>query len=172
MLALLSPARRPRLVGVALGLCLAAGFLSVTRVTAGADGLGAEMRMSASPTGELSVSPRGAPFLSAIDLRPGGHAGGRLLVGNQTNVALAVELEAERSSEDLDDQMHLRVVADGVVTADVTLGELSDGWRALMLPSGHQADVTFEASLVPGAGRYQGRLVDVELRLSVEPVGS
>jgi hypothetical protein len=168
---LFSIQRRWHVVGVALGLCLAVALLFVSQVTAGAGGMGAEVRMKASPTGELSVST-GEPFLTAVDLRPGAGAGGRLVVGNQTGIALAVTVRPDRSSSDLDDQVHVRVAADGIVTAEGPLGALSDGWRPLVLPSGHRADLTFEVALLPGADRYQGRAVDVELHLSVERVGS
>lgn len=171
MRAVLSPDSRWRVVGVAVGLCLAVAVLAAGRVTAGAEGMGADLRIKASPIGELSVST-GEPFLTALDLRPGARSAGRLLVGNQTNVDLAVTARAERSSPDLDDQVHVRIAADGVVVVvDGTLGDVAEG-VPLVLASGQQADVTFEAALVPGADRYQGRSVDVDLRLSVRPVGS
>ncbi len=166
-----------RVIGFVAGLALAAVAVLAWRVPAGAGRLGADLRVSAAPTGELEVSPVGV-FLTGTNLEPapGKEAGveGRLNVKNQTGTTLAVRPQALPSTVDLDQVVNLNVAADGEVVFEGPLGDLrAKTDRSLRLGAGQAATLVVRAWVRGDAGdSYRGRTADVPLHLHTEPAGA
>ena len=157
---------------VVVGLALAAAALSSWRVSEGPGALGAQLQMTARPTGELEVAPLG-PFLSATNLRPDATgATGRLGVRNQTGAALAVQLRLVPTNADLDQALSVEVSAGGDRVAKAPLGQLRD-WssHSFRLAPGQTGDVLVRAWLPNSADRaYQGTLGEVAVDFRVDRV--
>lgn len=161
-----------RVAGVVVGIALAAAAVASWRVAGGTGALGADVRLLASPTGEIQVSTTG-PFLSATNLRPGRDAArGELGVRNQTGAALGVRVRVLPSLPDLDQLL--------VVTLDVGDDRLFEGtlgllraWsdRSFRLASDERRVLRVQAWLPPAATRgYEGRVADVGVEFRSEVI--
>ena len=163
-----------RLAGFLAGLALAALALTAWRVPAGARRLGADLQLSASPSGELAVAPSGV-FVATTNLEPdnvgGGAVEGRLKVKNQTGTTLNVKPHALPSTADLDRLVELTLDVDGVELYRGPLGELRGGpHRPARLVPGQSAILVARAQLRPATGEdHRGRSADVPFQLRVEP---
>ncbi len=168
-----------RTVGLLAGLGMAAVAVVAWRVPAGTGRLGADLRMSAAPTGEVEVAPVGV-FVAGTNLEPahGDDEGveGQLHLKNLTGTTLAVRLQALPSTVDLDRLVTLNVAVAGgdEVVFRGQLGDLrAKTDRSLRLASGQMATLVVRASVRPDAGEgYRGRTADVPLQLHTEPAGS
>lgn len=161
-----------RLAGLLLGLGLAAAGVVSWHVPGGAGALGADIKIVATPTGELEVSPSG-PFLSATNLQPGAPAArGELGVRNQTGAPLAVRVRAVPSLPDLDSLVVVHVEVDRELLFDGTLSALRAGSdHPLDIASSQERVLRVEASLPRTVrGGYEGRVADVWLELQAEVV--
>jgi hypothetical protein len=158
-------------------LALVAGLCAVTlavshwslRSTVGT--LGAEVRFSAAPTGELSVS-RVDPFLVGRDLHPGMRkpTEGSVSVTNLTAAERSLRLRALPSAADLDYLLEVSVSAGGKRLYHGRLRRLRRWTRAsAALGSGKSVKLEVRA-LLPGTARhgYTGRIEDVQLELRSE----
>src|SRR5262245_9888621 len=93
MTAKLTSNRAARILGIALGLALAAVALLSWRVPGGEHTLGADVRFEALQTGPVGVAPLHS-FVSTPSLLPGKTVAGDVSVRNQTGVPLSVKLRA------------------------------------------------------------------------------
>ncbi|HEU4598169.1 MAG TPA: hypothetical protein VFS26_00350 [Solirubrobacterales bacterium] len=163
--------RFTRAIGAAIGLGLVAALIVAARPAGGHGGiLPARLTISAAPDGAVAVTPLGRPVLASGPMRPGGHAGGSLLVRNQTGETLAVRLRARPSSTALDGIAMVRLTAAGETLADGTLQALRAGsTEALRLAPGAAARVRVSA-MIPGDTEtgYEGRTVSVLLEPTEE----
>lgn len=150
--------------GVVLGLLIAV-TAAYQPVTAASNRLGADVQMSAAPTGELDVTPRGS-FLTAEGLRVGEHATGRVSVRNQTGATLSVTTQfAAPPSEFLG--LHVRLRAGSETVVDGTFDE-SGGGRPWLLESGRTVDVSVEVWVAPtDEGRHVGA-IDIGVRFETQ----
>jgi hypothetical protein len=145
------------------------------RIPGGTGRLGADVRISSGPTGELDVSPSG-PFLSVTNLEPGSAdvAEGTFVVRNQTGSGLAVRLRAVPSAPDLDELLVMEVRTSDGRLLQGTLGGLRE-WsdRSFLLASGESQALRVRTWLRPVRNEgYQGRAEDVDLQLRAEPKGA
>ncbi len=169
------PPRLLRVAAFVAGLAIVAAAVASWRVPAGTVVPGIDLKVSATPTGELEM-PRSGTFIEAHDLKPGtthARAAGKLAIRNQTGTDLSVRVKAAASSADLDELLQMKITAGDRVVAEGSLESLS-GWskRALRLPEGTQRTLTVEAGLPDSAGRgYQGRIADVSLVFDSKPAG-
>lgn len=138
-------------------------------VTAVPTSLGTDVLVTAAPTGELDVAPRGA-LLSVKRLPPGRPAIGRASVRNQTGVTLSVTALVGSSSAAAD-RLNLRVQAGSETVADGSADRLATGSRPWLLESGHEVDVIVEA-WVPAVGGYAADAVHVDIRFETQRAGS
>jgi hypothetical protein len=153
------------------GLCAVGLAVSHWNLRSTVGTLGAEVRVSAVPTGELSVS-RVDPFLVGRDLHPGGRkaATGSVAVTNVTATERTLGLRALPSASDLDDLLELSVSAGGERLYHGPLGGLRRWTRAsAALASGEGVKLRVRASL-PATARhgYAGRIEDIQLALRSE----
>lgn len=158
--------RLARPVGLLLGLALAALLATGLDVAAGTGTARTDVTFSATSSGELEVGPTG-PFLRLASLEPGDEPREAALEArNQTGETLPVHVRALPSTPDLDGLLRVRLMAEGSVLFDGTLGELRD-WtdRTLPVASGTSAALEVSAWLPPTAEGWQGRVVDVPLEL-------
>jgi hypothetical protein len=162
-----------RLVGLVLGLAVAAVGLRAWPVSTAGGTLGADFRMLAGPTGELEVTPHG-PFLVATDLRPGTPpAEGSLAVRNQTGTRVSVQVRALPSEPDLDQLVVVEVTAGETRLVEGVLGGLRTCPQcSFSLASGERTTLRARAWLPETVGDgYEGRIVDVGLELTAEKPG-
>lgn len=148
--------------GVVVGLLVtvAAVHDPVTAVPATS---GTDVRMTAAPTGELDIAPRGA-FLIAETLPAGGH----LSVRNQTGVTLSVTAAVTSTATGFADRLHLRIRAGSETVAEGTLQSLVTGSRPWLLPSGVEVDVTVEASWVQTEDSHHVGAVHIDMHFETE----
>lgn len=158
-------------IGLALGVSLVAVAVGSWRIPTSAATLGADVKLVATPPGELELSQDG-PVASGRALKPGrGQATGRLSVHNITGRRLALSVRALPSNRDLDPLMRLELRSRGRVVASGTLGELRR-WsgRGLELARGERARLEARMWIPRGAGRgYEGRITDVTLEFRAPP---
>ena len=171
MISSLDSGRAARTFGIACGVVAAAALITSWRVGPADATLGAQVRIAASPTGELAVKPAGL-VVTGSRLRPGRAAEGELRLTNQTPKAMAVRLRAVPTSPSLDQALVVHVSAAGRTLANTRLGQLRD-WtpRALEIASGRSRTLELRASVLAGSkGGYEGQAVDVELQLHAKPL--
>lgn len=158
--------RTARLLGTAVGVCLAAAALISWRVPGGERTLGADVRIEALQTGEVGVAPL-HPFASAPSLLPGSSLTGDVTVRNQTGVPLALRLRALPSTRELDSLLGVRVSAGGRTLYAGDLGGLrTAGSRPLALQAAQSSRLHVTASLPAGLrSGFQARIVDVSLQI-------
>lgn len=170
----LSADRFTRAIGAAIGLALVAALIVAARPAGGHGGvLPASLRFTAVLDGAVAVEPAPPkPLLESGPLRPGSHAGGRIVLRNQTGEALAVRLRAKPDSTALDGTAHVRLVSRGVVLADGTLQALRQGSaEAVRLRPGGAAKVRVVAWIPAEVETgYEGRRVAVALEPVEEPL--
>jgi hypothetical protein len=165
----LSIDRSARLLGIALGLCVALIALISWRVPGGERTLGADVRFEALQTGEIGVAPL-HPFASAPSLLPGKSVRGDVTVRNQTGVPLALRLRALPSTRDLDQLLVVQVSAGKRALYDGKLAGLRAGATAplVLKPAGAQR-LRVSASLPTGLRTgFQGRILDVSLQIDTQ----
>lgn len=156
--------RRSLAAGGVLGLLALPVAYAVAPPPDGGSAVGLALRMTAAPTGELSVSP--ATVLDRAGLAPGQAASGRATVRNLTAVGLTVFLRARPTSDALDDTLRVRVRFGSEVRYEGDLGGLRDGtW--LGLRRGRQHTLRLEARVTGGDG-WRG--LDEDVALVLEPV--
>lgn len=160
--------RWSHLGGVVLGLLVAAAA-TYQPVGAAPHRLGTDVRMSAAPTGELDVSPRG-PFLVADGLPAGHPAGGRVSVRNQTGSTLLVAAVVDAPLSPFADQLRVRVLADAETVAEGGLAALAAGSRSWAMEPGRPVEVTVEAWVAPNDGF--GGIIDVAIRFTTTAASS
>ena len=157
-----------RPLALVAGLCAVGLALSHWSLPSTVGTLGAEVRFSATPTGELSVS-HVDPFLVGRDLHPGMRkaAEGSVSVTNLTAIEQRLRLRALPSATDLDDLLEVSVLAGGKRLYRGPLGGLRHWTHAsAALASGETVKLGVRASL-PATARhgYTGRIEDVQLEL-------
>ena len=153
----------PRAAGLLTGLVLVAVIVLAARPAAGPP-LGLDLRLAATPTGEVGVEPAGT-VLRARALRPGRLATGEVLLRNHTAFAQAVRPVVE-AAPGADAHVHVRLSARG---ARLFEGPASDlrGPRARPLRLGvRQGAVLSVRAWVP-AGRADAALRGRELDLTL-----
>jgi hypothetical protein len=159
-----------RVAGFAAGVVLAALALLSWRVPASGDELGLDLRLVATPPGELLVESS-EPFLAGRGLVPGGDAAeGRLTVRNVAGRRLAFSVRGLPSARGLDGLLYLELRADDRRLASGPLGDLR-AWtdRSFELEASESADLTARAWLPEDAGPgYEARILDVTVELRAE----
>ncbi len=166
MTAQLTSKRAPKILGIALGIGLAAVALLSWRVPGGEHTLGADVRFEALQTGTVGVAPLHT-FASTSSLLPGRTVSGDVSLRNQTGVPLALRLHALPSTRDLDSLLVVQVSGGGRNLYSGTLGRLrSAGSGPLRLGSGQSTRIRVKASL-PASVRsgFEGRIVDVSFAI-------
>jgi hypothetical protein len=161
--------RTLRAAGLLTGLALAALLLLAVRVPSSTGALGAGVRLSAVPPGDLSVP--GKPFLVARNLVSGGRpARGSLRLRNISAGALRVRLRLRPEQRLLDDGLNVRLLAGERTLAVGALGTLRSWSRAALVGESRPLTVRVVAYVPAGAEDYQGRFVDVPVELRARPV--
>ncbi|GAC1324022.1 MAG: hypothetical protein NVSMB13_04790 [Mycobacteriales bacterium] len=162
-----------RAAGLLLGLGGAVVLLVWTRVPVGATGPGAGVRVLALSSGVVTARPAGA-VLAAADLRPSGAvATASLDLDNIAAAPLALTITASASKHELDELLHVRVLADAATVYDGTLGGLQRSGVTLgSADSGHAVHLDLSVWLPAGTGGgYQGRTEDVTLAFAGSATG-
>ena len=153
-------------IGLTAGLAVALALLMTWRVPVTSGTLGADVKLVATPPGELSLKPVGA-FLEGSGLTAGGAAAtGRLELRNVTGRMLEVRLRLLPSTPDLDRVLRVELEDAGERVLSGTLRGLRD-WsrRAISVAPGESRRVDARAYVARGAGDYEGRIVDVTLEV-------
>ena len=159
-------------IGLAAGLGVALVLLMTWRVPATSGTLGADVKLVATPPGELTLKPAGA-FLEARGLVAGGRAAsGSLELRNITGRRLAVRLRLLPSSSDLDRALRVELDDAGTAIAAGPLGGLRR-WsrRHVEIEPGGSRRIEARALIARGGGDYEGRIADVTVELRARPVG-
>lgn len=157
--------RRSLAAGGVLGLLALPVAYAVAPPPDGGSAVGLGLRMTAAPTGELSVSP--ATVLERAGLAPGQSAAGRASVRNLTAVPLTVFLRARPTSDALDETLVVRVRFGSEVRYEGDLAGLRDGtWFGLRRDRQHA--LRLEARLTGGGDGWRG--LDEDVALELEPV--
>lgn len=165
----------PRTLGISAGLALAALGLASWRVSAGTVAPGADVTVSAAPSGELALRPA-TPIVDARGLAPGKRrrASGRLRVRNLTAARLDVRMRAVADGDGLDRLLRLEVAAGGRSLARGTLEELAS-WsrRRLALNVGAERTLAVRAWLPRSVGdAHRALAADVRIELRASPRSS
>lgn len=159
-----------RLVGGCIGLLVAV----VWGVAGGALGrpvpAGAEVHVTAAPSGELAVVP--STVLDLDDLRPGRRVVGHLTVRNQTGTTLALVAKGASSSAALLDLIQVQARADGRTVAEGSLATVAAGTAPWPVASGESSDLVLEAWVASGETRHQGAVLDLALHFEARPEAS
>jgi hypothetical protein len=162
--------RTLRAAGLLAGMALAALLLLAVRVPDSSGVLGAGVRLSAVPPGDLRVPSE--PFLVARNLVSGGSsARGRLRVRNISAGPLRVRLRLRPEEPLLDRGLNVRLMVGERTLAVGSLGSLRR-WSDPALVGESEALALRAVAWVPAAAEdYQGRSVDVPLEFRARPVG-
>jgi len=159
-------ARALRAAAFAAGLAVAASVIVLSVPPGGASTLGASVRMTVAPTGELDVIPAGR-VLAIQDMRPGQQGtSGTFTVRNQSPSAVMLRLRGIADREDLDSALSVTVKVDGRRWFSGTLGRLARGTAPLRLASAAQRVVQVQVFVAAGAKHFQGRQTSVALTLA------
>ena len=161
-----------RIAGLLLGAAATAIFAVGRQITAPRDHAGTSVVFTATPTGELGVSPAGA-FVNAPKLVAGAPAtSGELAVRNQTRIPLAVDLRLSSRTGDLDDLLRVRVRASAQLVFSGTLGALRRGVRPFVLRPGASRRLRVSVALPAGDARAAaGRSDAIAVLLFSTPAG-
>jgi hypothetical protein len=157
------------LLGVAgVGLALLAW-----RIPGGDGTLGTDVIFVSHLSGELQISPTG-PFITKAGLEPADEAEGTLKVRNRTGSRLAIRPQAVPDNRDLNRILWLEIKRGETSLFSGRLGRLpSEGARAFLLDPGDTAPLSFRAWLpITIRSGYQGRIVQLDVTLSVRPLRS
>ena len=157
--------------GLTVGLAVAVALVVTWRVPATSGTLGADVKLVATPPGELTLKPAGA-FLEGRRLTAGGAAAtGRLELRNITARTLAVRVRLLPSVADLDGALRIELEDAGRPVAIGRLGGLRRASRpALRIGPGESRRLDARAFVIRRAGDYEGRMVDVTVELRARPV--
>ena len=161
--------RIARVLGILVGVAIAAIAVISWRVPGGERTLGTDVRVEALQTGEIGVAPL-HPFVSASSLLPGRSVSGDVTVRNQTGVPLALRLRALPSERDMDGLLVVRLSAGARTLYDGKLGGLSttgSGPLPLRPATSKRLHVTVSLPASVRTG-FQGRIVDVSLQIDTE----
>jgi len=166
-----APITITKVVGLLAGVLASVVLLVQARVPRPAGALDAALTLTASPTGELGITPKGIVLRSGRIARDAPPARATLEVRNQTGVALDVRVSARPASGDLDDSVRLRITGRDGVLFDGRLGALRSPSRPLRMVSGDVKTLRISARLIAGAapGRFEGRTDAVAIELSSIP---
>ena len=159
-------------IGVSVGVISVATALVTAGRVLPADVPGATVRLSASPSGALDVSPKGT-FLVADDVRPGSPvARGTLEVFNQTAGPVRLEVTAsDEGTDELGDHLIVEVRDGDQLIASGSLAALrtSPASAGAPLASGQSRSLVVAARLAGSARNHQGARVDVPLSVTAVP---
>ena len=159
-------------LGLAAGMAIALALLLGWRVPAATGTLGADVKLVATPPGELALEGSG-PFLQGRALEPGGRAAtGRLDLQNISPRTLAVQVRLRPSTRDLDRALRVELEDAGAL-AGGTLGALRR-WsrRRMRIAPGERRRLDGRALMRKGAHNYEGRIVDATLEFRARHVGA
>jgi hypothetical protein len=159
--------------GFILGLAGVALALLAWRIPGGDGTLGADVIFVSRLSGEVDVSPIG-PFMTRAGLEAPGDVRGTLKVRNQTGSRLVVRPSAVGDNRDLDGLLRVDIRQGANLLFSGPLGRLrKDIARPFVLAPGQRAPLTFRAWLpIEIRSGYQGRIVQVDVTLSVRPLAS
>ncbi len=156
-----------------LGLALAALAVAGWRVDGGITTPPAEVSFQVTASQTLAVTPTGETVsgtLRASD--PDRGLEDRMTVRNATGGALAVRLQAQPATTDLDRALNLRVSARGQMVWEGPLGELRQGTPTPFVLASHETvDVTVLAWITEAIDddTWRARTVPVRLSFLTEP---
>lgn len=162
-----------KVAGLALGIVACSVLLVAPRISRPAGALDAKLTLTASPTGEVGVTPVGT-VLDGARLLPGAAPRrAALVLRNQTIVPLAVRLRGRPATGDLDEAVRVRITAAGSTLFDGPLRALRSGTRPLAFPPGAARRLRLTAVLT-GADRggYEGRTDEVALDILATQPGA
>jgi hypothetical protein len=157
------------LLGVAgVGLALLAW-----RIPGGDGTLGADVIFVSHLSGELQISPTG-PFITKAGLEPSDEAEGTLKVRNRTGTRLAIRPRAVPDNRDLNRILWLEIKNGNTLLFSGRLGRLpKDGARTFVLAPQQSGALNLRAWLpISIRSGYQGRIVQIDVTLSVRPLAS
>jgi hypothetical protein len=162
--------RTLRAAGLVTGLALCALLLIASRVPSSTGALGAGVRLSAVPPGDLAVP--GEPFLSARDLVSGGRtARGRVRARNISAGPLRVRVRLRPEERLLDRGLNVRLLAGERTLAVGALGSLRRWSRPALVRESGVLDLGAVAWVPAGAEDYQGRIAAVPVEFRTRPAG-
>jgi hypothetical protein len=168
--------RGARISGCVLGVLLAAAFLIGSRPAMGGQALGAEVSVTANPTGELSVTPAApTPVLHERAIKPGEvPVSGTLELRNQTGEALSVQIGALTSAHELDDSLQVEFRSGSEMLRSGPVGGMrAPGGTPLLLEAGAAVPLTASVSLAEGAPNgWEAVLADIGVIFTVQPAGA
>jgi hypothetical protein len=151
--------------GFVLGVLLAAIIVATGSVPGGERPLTAELKLGATATGGLAVTPEGR-VLAARRLAPGGQpAEGRVRLLNQTSGRASVLVRARTRDRALDDLVQVRLRPDRGSAVRTTLGALRR-WRRFgpALAPHRRARVAVRVWIPASVdGGHEGRRAEVTL---------
>ena len=164
-------------IGACLGVISVAAALATAGRVAPTDVPGATVRITASPTGALDVSPKGS-FLVADDMRPGSPAvRGTLEVFNQTAGPVRLQIaggggDTGTGTDELGDGLIVEVRDGDELIASGPLARLRTAPASATSPlaSGQSRSLVVAARLDPTARDHQGALVEVPLSVTAVPI--
>jgi hypothetical protein len=164
-------ARWLRGVGFVVGLASVALALLAWRIPGGDGTLGTDVIFVSHLSGELEVSPVG-PFITKAGLEPADEAEGQLKVRNRTGSRLAIRARAVPDNRDLNRILRIEIKRGKSAIFSGRLGQLpKDGTRAFVLDPRQTTALSFRAWLpITIRSGYQGRIVQVDVALSVRPL--
>src|SRR5687768_17198781 len=162
-------------IGCLVGLAVVLVSLLLWQVPAGSGRLGLDVRVTATLTGELRISPVG-PVLSGVNVRPGHDARGRVEVRNQTHRTLDVKVRLKPSTFDLDRAVWMEVRHGDRPLASRTVGDLRRGRGApVRIAPGQAVSLDLRVFIEEGAdrrlwaGRIEDLAIDFQTRLVTQP---
>ena len=160
-----------RVIGLVIGASICLAALLAWRLPPSSHTLGADVRLIATPPGELQVKPGGA-IVAAHGLKPGSDAQGSFEVRNLAGRALIVQLRGLPSSPTLNRDLRLRFRAGGHTVAAGPVGKLrSFAGRGLRLAARAAAKVEATLALSRGNERFKGQILDITLEFAARPAG-
>ncbi len=158
-------------VGLLTGIIIAVAVLASGRVPGGAGTVGADLTITAAPTGELDI-PAGVVVHAGHMLPTGSEkaAVGSVPIRNQTGQTVDVFVGAVPSVRDLDAALRLELRAAGATLFDGPLERLRDGSTTpIVIASGQTVDLRIAAWVPEGARDYEGRIGEVALTFRTRP---
>jgi hypothetical protein len=163
-------ATRIRIIGLLLGVAIAATVVGAGKIPAGAGVLGADVSMVVAPTGELGVKHSGS-VLAGTGMTPASApATGRFQILDQTMFALRLHVRGVPDAPGLDATMWVELTGpDGEQIFRGSLGDFRD-WSAssVILQPGVWTTFALKAWIPGDAGPgYAGRMVQVDLGFHV-----
>jgi hypothetical protein len=166
-------ATRIRIIGLLLGMALAATVVGAEKIPAGAGVLGADVSIVVAPTGELGVKYSGS-VLAGNSMTPASDpAIGQFQILNQTMFALRLHVRGVPDTPGLDGTLWVELTGpDGQQLFRGSLGDFRD-WTesSVTLASGVWSTFGLKAWIPGDAGPgYGGRMVQIGLGFHVSKV--